>query len=72
MENEKKQNPPEPEEGTMDEKKKNQEEEIDEELDQTFPASDPPSYSKPGNTKGEDEWCNMSFGWFLCLLDLET
>ena len=26
---------------------------IDEELDQTFPASDPPSYSKPGNDKKE-------------------
>lgn len=25
------------------------EERIDYELDQTFPASDPPSYSKPGN-----------------------
>ena len=27
----------------------NREARIDEELDQTFPASDPPSYSKPGN-----------------------
>jgi|GEM_PF-1571119 len=34
--------------------KKNQEEEIDEELEQTFPASDPPSYSKPGNDKDAD------------------
>ncbi|HLW19815.1 MAG TPA: hypothetical protein VKX33_07110 [Cyclobacteriaceae bacterium] len=37
-----------------EEKKKNREEEIDEELEQTFPASDPPSYSKPGNDKDED------------------
>lgn len=28
-----------------------EEEEIDEELKQTFPASDPPSYSQPGNGK---------------------
>lgn len=34
--------------------KKTREEEIDEELEQTFPASDPPSYSKPGNDKEED------------------
>lgn len=33
------------------EKKKG--EEIDEELDQTFPASDPPSYSRPGNNEKE-------------------
>ncbi len=36
------------------EDKKKQEEEIDEELDQTFPASDPPSYSSPGNDKDAD------------------
>ncbi|MDN3724454.1 hypothetical protein QRD02_08665 [Aequorivita sp. SDUM287046] len=29
--------------------KKTEEEEIDEQLEQTFPASDPPSYSQPGN-----------------------
>jgi len=29
--------------------KKEKEEEIDEQLEQTFPASDPPSYSQPGN-----------------------
>ncbi len=34
--------------------KRDQEEEIDEELEQTFPASDPPSYSSPGNDKDED------------------
>jgi hypothetical protein len=31
------------------EKKQHLEEKIDEELDQSFPASDPPSYSQPGN-----------------------
>jgi len=31
------------------EKKEQVEEKIDEELEQTFPASDPPSYSQPGN-----------------------
>ena len=51
MEDEKKNRPSEQEEGTAEEKKKDQEEELDEELEQTFPASDPPSYSKPGNTK---------------------
>jgi hypothetical protein len=35
-------------------KKDKEEEEIDEELDQTFPASDPPSYSSPGNDKDAD------------------
>ena len=29
--------------------KKPLEQKIDEELDQSFPASDPPSYSQPGN-----------------------
>lgn len=37
------------------EEKKKSEEEIDEEIDQTFPASDPPSYSMPGNDKTEDK-----------------
>ena len=55
MENKEKRKPTEQEEGTAEKKKKNQEEEIDEELEQTFPASDPPSYSKPGNTKEENE-----------------
>lgn len=55
MKDEKTQNPAEKEEGAAEEKKKHQEEEIDEELEQTFPASDPPSYSKPGNDKGEDD-----------------
>lgn len=31
------------------EEKERIEEKIDEELDQSFPASDPPSYSQPGN-----------------------
>ena len=34
---------------------KKDEEDIDEELEQTFPASDPPSYSKPGNDTNEDK-----------------
>jgi len=28
---------------------------IDEQLEQTFPASDPPSYSQPGNDLKEEE-----------------
>ena len=32
-----------------DKDKNDREAKIDEQLDQTFPASDPPSYSKPGN-----------------------
>lgn len=55
MKDEEKQTPAEKEEGTTEEKKKKQEEELDEELEQTFPASDPPSYSKPGNTKESNE-----------------
>ncbi len=40
--------------------KKNQniderEQKIDEQLEQTFPASDPPSYSQPGNDGIEEE-----------------
>ncbi len=31
--------------------KEKREAQIDAELEQTFPASDPPSYSKPGNSK---------------------
>lgn len=34
--------------------KKKKEERIDEQLEQTFPASDPPSYSKPGNDFEEE------------------
>lgn len=30
---------------------KKREQEIDDEIEQTFPASDPPSYSQPGNDK---------------------
>lgn len=37
-----------------DKEKRKQEAEIDDELDQTFPASDPPSYSKPENDF--DKW----------------
>jgi|GEM_PF-1257600 len=39
--------------GKPEEKKteKKKSEDIDEELDQTFPASDPPSYSRPSNEK---------------------
>ena len=36
-------------------KEKKSEEEIDEEIEQTFPASDPPSYSMPGNDKTEEK-----------------
>jgi len=32
-------------------KRKKQEENIDEQLEQTFPASDPPSYSQPGSDR---------------------
>lgn len=31
------------------------EKKIDEQLEQTFPASDPPSYSQPGNVPKEEE-----------------
>jgi len=36
------------------EKIKKREREIDDEIEQTFPASDPPSYSQPGNDKKTD------------------
>lgn len=36
-----------------DKKKSEKEAEIDEQLEQTFPASDPPSYSQPGNDLDE-------------------
>lgn len=35
-------------------KEKKSEDDIDEEVEQTFPASDPPSYSNPGNDKKAD------------------
>ena len=38
----------------MNKEKRKEEAEIDDELDQTFPASDPPSYSKPENDF--DKW----------------
>ncbi|MFC4872603.1 hypothetical protein [Negadavirga shengliensis] len=41
-----------PKKGAASDKKKT-EKEIDEEIEQSFPASDPPSYSMPGNDKGE-------------------
>lgn len=37
-----------------DDAKEKQEKKIDEELEQTFPASDPPSYSRPGNDLEEE------------------
>lgn len=35
--------------------KSEKEKEIDEQLKDTFPASDPPSYSKPGNDLPDDK-----------------
>lgn len=35
--------------------KQKKEEKIDEQLEQSFPASDPPSYSSPGNDLDEEE-----------------
>jgi hypothetical protein len=54
MDNDKKKATSESERMPPEKDKKSQEEEIDEELDQTFPASDPPSYSSPGNDKDAD------------------
>jgi len=34
---------------SLKKEKRKQEAEIDDQLEQTFPASDPPSYSQPGN-----------------------
>lgn len=34
---------------------KKREKKIDEEIEQTFPASDPPSYSQPGNDDDDKE-----------------
>ena len=39
----------------IDNEKKEQEKKIDEQLEQTFPASDPPSYARPGNDFDEEE-----------------
>lgn len=43
-------------EKSAEEKRKEikREQKIDQELEDTFPASDPPSYSQPGNTYQED------------------
>lgn len=38
-----------------DNERKDQEKKIDEQLEQTFPASDPPSYSQPGNDLEEED-----------------
>ena len=38
-----------------DNEKEKQEKKIDEQLEQTFPASDPPSYSRPGNDFDEED-----------------
>jgi len=54
MDNEKKRATSESDRALPEKDKKTQEEEIDEELERTFPASDPPSYSKPGNDKDAD------------------
>ncbi|MGK6352023.1 hypothetical protein [Parapedobacter sp. DT-150] len=53
MDRQKKTTPPERVKNEKQKKneKKQQERKIDEELEQTFPASDPPSYSQPGNDK---------------------
>ncbi len=37
------------------EKTKKRERELDEQIEQSFPASDPPSYSKPGNEGNDDK-----------------
>lgn len=37
------------------ERKRKKEEKIDEQLEQSFPASDPPSYSQPGNDITDDD-----------------
>ncbi|PRD47801.1 hypothetical protein [Sphingobacterium haloxyli] len=38
-----------------DNERREQEEKIDEQLEQTFPASDPPSYSQPQNDTENDD-----------------
>lgn len=49
MHNDKNQEKPDNKEKESEQKKKREEEKLDEELKQTFPASDPLSYSKPGS-----------------------
>jgi len=39
----------------QEEENPEREHKIDDQLDQSFPASDPPSYSQPGNTLEEDK-----------------
>ena len=46
---------PDPDEREEHEGQRKTEEELDEEIEQTFPASDPPSYSSPGNDKAEEK-----------------
>lgn len=46
-----KKNKPEKKKDTSSEKEKN---DLDRELNQTFPASDPPSRSRPGHNRSED------------------
>ena len=38
----------------QEEENPDREQKIDDQLDQSFPASDPPSYSQPGNEMNED------------------
>lgn len=38
-----------------EERRKKRERELDEQIEQSFPASDPPSYSKPGNEDDDDK-----------------
>lgn len=38
----------------QEEENPDREHKIDDQLDQSFPASDPPSYSQPGNEMNED------------------
>lgn len=35
--------------------KKNKKNKLDKELDKTFPASDPPSHTRPGHNRDKDE-----------------
>lgn len=49
MDKNKKLKPEKDKEENKSKKKKKKDKELDEELEQTFPASDPPSHSRPGN-----------------------
>lgn len=51
MSDEKSDNP----ENQKDKKSKKEKNELDKELRQTFPASDPPSHSRPGHERTEDD-----------------